>query len=75
MYQDLFQFIRCIRNVRIGNFFNVQCNNALFEFLSVMLKQKPDFSFLSCLFTMKVGVFPFLQVLIPTVVFFHESNY
>ena len=44
-------------------------------------------SFLSCsirnltlatlgrLFTIKIDVFPFLQVLIPTKVFFHESNY
>ena len=44
-------------------------------------------SFLSCsirsltlaslilLFTIKIDFFPFLQVLIPTVVFFHESNY
>ena len=30
---------------------------------------------LTCLFTIKIDVFPFLQVLIPAVVFFHESNY
>ena len=30
---------------------------------------------LSRLFTIKIAVLPFLQVLIPTVVFFHESNY
>ena len=30
-------FIGCIRNVRIGSFFNVQCNNALFKFFFVML--------------------------------------
>ena len=30
---------------------------------------------LSRLSTIKIDVFPFLQVLIPTVVFFHESNY
>ena len=28
-----------------GDFFNVQCNNALFEFLFVMLNQKLDFGF------------------------------
>ena len=33
------------QNVRIGSFFNVQINNALFEFLFVMLNQKLDFSF------------------------------
>ena len=32
-------------------------------------------AFLSVLFTIKIDVSPFLQVLIPTVVFFHESNY
>ena len=30
---------------------------------------------LICLFTIKIDVFPFLQDLIPTVVFFHKSNY
>ena len=30
---------------------------------------------LSLLFTIKIDVFPFLQVLIPAVVFFHESDY
>ena len=30
---------------------------------------------LSRLFTIKIDVFPFLQVLIPTVVFFHESDH
>ena len=30
---------------------------------------------LSRLFTIKLDVFSLLQVLIPTVVFFHESNY
>ena len=30
---------------------------------------------LSRLFTIKINVFPFLQVLIPTGVFFHESNH
>ena len=33
------------QNVRIGSFFNVLLNNALFEFLFVMLNQKLDFSF------------------------------
>ena len=45
MYLDVFQFIGCIRNVLIGSFLNVQCRNALFEFLFVMLNQKLDFSF------------------------------
>ena len=40
MYQDLFQFIGCIRNVYIGNFFSVQRNNARFEFLFVIFNQK-----------------------------------
>ena len=44
MYQDLLQLIGCIRNVRIESFFNVQCNNALFEFLFVMLSRKLDIS-------------------------------
>ena len=30
---------------------------------------------LSLLFTIKVDVLPFLHILIPTVVFFYESNY
>ena len=37
------------QNVRIGSFYNVSgvsSNNALFEFLFVMLNQKLDFSFL-----------------------------
>ena len=42
LYQELFQFIGCVRNVRIGSFFNLQCNNALFEFLFVMVNQKLD---------------------------------
>ena len=76
IYQDLFQFIGCVRNVRIRSFFNVQRNNALFEFLFVMLNQKLDFIFFeSFFFTIKIDVFSVLQVLIPTVVFFHESNY
>ena len=29
MYQDSFQFIGCIRNVRIESFFDLQCTNAL----------------------------------------------
>ena len=33
------------QNVRIGSFFYVLLNNALFEFLFVMLNQKLDFSF------------------------------
>ena len=53
----------------------MQCNNALFEFLFVMPNQKFDFSFLSRLFTTEIEVFSLLQDLIPTVIFFHESNY
>ena len=70
MYLDLFQFVGCMKNVRIGSFFNVQYKNALFEFLFVMLNQKLDFSFFESFIDNKIGVFPFLQVLIPTVVFF-----
>ena len=56
--------------------YNVQCNNALFEFLFIMLNQKLAFSLLSPLFAIKIDVlFSFLQVLIPIIVFFHESNY
>ena len=33
------------QNVRIGSFFNATINNALFEFLFVMLNQTLDFSF------------------------------
>ena len=41
MYQELSEFIRYIRNVRIGSFFNVvYLYNAVFEFLFVMLNQK-----------------------------------
>ena len=47
MYYELSKFIGCIRNVRVGSFFNVYLynNNALFEFLFVMLNQKLDLSF------------------------------
>ena len=45
MYLDLFQFIGGIRNVRSWSFFNVQRNNALIEFFSVMLNQNLEFSF------------------------------
>ena len=48
------QFIGCIKNVGIGRFFNVHCNNALFEFLSVMLNQKLDFSFFESLIYNKI---------------------
>ena len=39
----LSKFIECIRNVRIGSFFNALCNNAVFELLFVMVNQKLDF--------------------------------
>ena len=45
MYKELSKFIGCIRNVRIGSFFNVYLYIALFEFLFVILNQKRDFSF------------------------------
>ena len=35
VYQELSKFIGCIKNVRIGSFFNVYLCNALFEFLYV----------------------------------------
>ena len=71
MYQDLFQFIGYIRNVCIGRFFNVQCSDALFEFFFVMLNQQLDLwgltlASLSCLLTIKIDVFPLLQVFILT---------
>ena len=45
------------------------------SFLSCSIRYL-NLAFLSRLFTIKIDVFfPFLQVLIPTVVFFHESNY
>ena len=40
-----------------------------------MLNQKLDFSFFeSFIYNKKMMFLPFLQVLIPAVVFFHESN-
>ena len=58
MYQDLFQFIGCIRNVLVGSFFNVYLY-ALFEFLFVILNQKLDFSsFFESFIYNKIGVFP-----------------
>ena len=47
MYYKLFKFIGCVRNVRIGSFFNLSLYlyNALFEFLFVMHNQKLDFTF------------------------------
>ena len=50
-------------------------NNALFEFLFVMLNQKLDFSFFeSFIYNKNWCFFPFTS-LIPTVVFFQERNY
>ena len=57
---DLFQFIGCIRNVRIWSFFNVQFYNALFNFLFVMLRKLTSAS-LRRLFTNKIDVFPFYK--------------
>ena len=63
------------QNVRIGSFFNVQLiMHCLNSFLSCSIRNL-TFASLSRLFTIKIDVLPFLQVLIPTVVFFHESNY
>ena len=63
------------QNVRIGSFFNVQLiMHYLNSFLSCSIRNLTLAS-LSRLFTIKIDVLPFLQVLIPTVVFFHESNY
>ena len=45
-----------IRNVRILSFFNVQCNNALFEFIFVMFRNLTLAS-LSLLFTIKIHAF------------------
>ena len=45
-----------IRNVRILSFFNIQCNNVLFEFLFVMFRNLTLAS-LSLLFTIKIHVF------------------
>ena len=45
------------QNVLIGSFFNVQINNALFEFLFVMLNQKLDFSFFESFIYNKIDVF------------------
>ena len=39
------KIIGCIRNVRIGSFFNVYLCNTLFEILFVTLNQKLDLSF------------------------------
>ena len=44
------------------------------SFLSCSIRNLTSAS-LSRLLTIKIDVFPFLQVLIPTVVFSHESNY
>ena len=56
------KFIGCIRNVRIGSFFNVYLYNALFEFVFVTLNQNLDFSFCELLFTIKGDVnFPFYK--------------
>ena len=44
------------------------------SFLSCSIKNLTLVS-LSRLFTIKIDVFPVLQVLTPKVVFFHESNY
>ena len=48
--------------------------NVIVHYLNAFFYAQSETSF-SCLFTIKIDVFPFLQVLIPTVVFFHESNY
>ena len=44
------------------------------SFLSCSIRNLTSAS-LSRLFTIKIDVFALLQVFIPTVVFFHESNY
>ena len=52
--------------------------NVLMQYLNSFLScsiRKLTLASLSRLFTIKIDVFPFLQVLIHTVVFFRESNY
>ena len=41
----------------MGSFFNVPCNNALFEFLFVMLNQQLDFNFFESFVYNKFDVF------------------
>ena len=53
----------------------MECNKAVSEFLLLCSIRNLTLASLSLLFIIKIDVFPFLQVLIPTVVFFHESNY
>ena len=63
------------QNFHIGSFFNVQLIiHCLNSFLSCSITNLTLAS-LSRLFTIKIDVLPFLQVLIPTVVFSYESNY
>ena len=63
------------QNVRIRSFLNVQLiMHYLNSFLSCSIRNLILAS-LSRLFTIKLMFLPFLQVLIPTVVFYHESNY
>ena len=63
------------QNVRIGSFLNVQLiMHYLNSFLSCSIRNL-TLAPLSRLFTKKLMFLLFLQVLISTVVFFHESNY
>ena len=62
-------------NVRIGSFFNVQLIMHYLNFFLSCSIRNLTLASLSRLFTIKIDGFALLQVLIPTVVFFHESNY